>query len=110
MPKLDPSTQIVFYQCFPNGLPFYLRRTGVLITADGDELTSNYALYKLKRESSWPAQIVPVKDADTWMQRRQGDAYVMTHEGYRAWLQGWAERSGGAIEDLPHGLLGLRVR
>jgi 4-amino-4-deoxy-L-arabinose transferase-like glycosyltransferase len=110
MPRLDPGTQLVFYQCFPNGLPFYLRRTGVLITADGDELTSNYALYKLKRESSWPAQIVPVKEADAWMQRRQGDAYVMTHQGYRAWLQGWAERSGGAIENLPHGFLGLRVR
>jgi hypothetical protein len=110
MPHLDPGTQLVFYQCYPNGLPFYLRRTGVLITADGDELTSNYALYKLKRESSWPAQIVPVKEADAWMRRRQGDAYVMTHDGHRTWLQGWAERSGGAIEDLPHGFLGLRVR
>lgn len=110
MPPLDPGTQLVFYRCFPNGLPFYLRRTGILITQDGDELTSNYALYKLRRESPWPPQVVPVRNADEWMGRRQGDAYVMTHEGHRSWLEGWARRSGAQIDALPHGFLGLRIR
>jgi len=110
MPRLNPETQLVFYQCFPNGLPFYLRRTGVLITEDGDELTSNYALYKLRRESTWPPQVVPVTNAEQWMGHRQGDAYVMTHEGHRAWLEGWARRSGGQVDILPHGFLGLRIR
>lgn len=110
MPKLDPETKLVFYRCFPNGLPFYLRRTGVLITEDGNELTSNYALYKLRRESLWPPQVVPAKQAEEWMGSRQGDAYVMTHEGHRAWLEGWARRSGGRVDALPHGFLGLRIR
>ena len=110
MPRLDPGTKLVFYQCFPNGLPFYLRRTGVLITQDGDELTSNYALYKLRRESPWPPQVVPVQQAEEWMGSRQGDAYVMTHEGHRLWLEGWSRRSGGQIDILPHGFLGLRIR
>lgn len=110
MPRLNPETQLVFYRCFPNGLPFYLRRTGVLITEDGDELTSNYALYKLRRDSTWPPQVVPVTNAEEWMGRRQGDTYVMTHEGHRSWLEGWARRSGGQVDLLPHGFLGLRIR
>lgn len=110
MHRLDPETTLVFYQCFPNGLPFYLRRTGILITKDGDELTSNYALYKLRRESPWPPQVVPLNQAEEWMERRQGDAYVMTHEGHRSWLDGLARRSGGQIDILPHGFLGLRIQ
>ena len=31
MPRLESGTQLVFYRCFPNGLPFYLQRTGILM-------------------------------------------------------------------------------
>ena len=109
MPPLDPGTQLVFYRCFPNGLPFYLRRTGVLITEDGEELTSNYALYKLRRESPWPPQVVPVNEADRWLEIQRGNLYVVAPEVHRPWLTSVALKRGGVIDALPHALLGLRI-
>lgn len=109
MPRLDSGTQLVFYRCFPNGLPFYLRRTGVLITEDGEELTSNYALYKLRRESPWPPQVVPVNEADRWLEIQRGDLYVVAPEAHRPWLTSVALKRGGVIDALPHALLGLRI-
>jgi hypothetical protein len=41
-PSLGDRTEIVAVGTYPLSLPFYLRRTLTLVTADGRELTSNY--------------------------------------------------------------------
>lgn len=40
-----PATQIIAVEVFPPSLPFYLRRTVTLSTADARELTSNYLVH-----------------------------------------------------------------
>ena len=61
------GTELACLQCFPNGVPFYLRRTATLISRDGGELTSNYIIYSLKKDPQWPKQIVPLADFDAWL-------------------------------------------
>jgi hypothetical protein len=41
-PTLTEQTQLVAVRTYPLSLPFYLRRTLILSTADGSELTSNF--------------------------------------------------------------------
>lgn len=106
---LSPDTELVFYRCYPNGLPFYLQRTGTLITAEGDELTSNYVLYTLKREPRWPAPIVPLAEAGHFLEQRHSKLYVIAKDHDRAWLQEQARRWHGTIEELPHHFLGMLV-
>lgn len=44
-----PETEIVGVGAFPPSLPFYLRRTIILSTTDGAELTSNYVPHAFER-------------------------------------------------------------
>ncbi len=59
-----PNTQVVGVHAFPLGLPFYLRRTIVLSTADGAELTSNYLLAHHREWRGAPG--TPLRPSDWW--------------------------------------------
>lgn len=59
-----PETEVVGVGAFPPSLPFYLRRTITLSTADGGELTSNYVLRNvddLRRRHA-----TTLRDRDWW--------------------------------------------
>jgi hypothetical protein len=43
-PHLSPRTEVVGVQAFTGSMPFYLRRPVVVVTPDGEELTSNYLI------------------------------------------------------------------
>jgi hypothetical protein len=87
IPPLSPQTELVFVECYPGGLPFYLKRLATLITRDGNELTSNYILFELQRSASWPTNMVPVTELDRWQAGRNHPAYFLTHAGNRALLE-----------------------
>jgi len=80
MPPLPPETDLVFLECFPNGLPFYLNRTATLLTKDGSEITSssNYILFRLKNDPNWPTNLVPVEKLNDWLARRKQPVYLLT--------------------------------
>jgi 4-amino-4-deoxy-L-arabinose transferase-like glycosyltransferase len=44
-----PGVTVVCFEAFPTGLPFYLRRPVLLLSASGRELTSNYILAQAGR-------------------------------------------------------------
>jgi 4-amino-4-deoxy-L-arabinose transferase-like glycosyltransferase len=62
-PHLTAATQVVAVSVYPLSLPFYLRRTLVLSTADGTELTSNYLT---SRFAAWVNRTATLKSADWW--------------------------------------------
>jgi len=86
IPALPPRTELTFLECFPNGLPFYLNRTATLVTKDGHELTSNYILYRLKNETNWPANLVPVTGFDHWLAAQKTPVYLLARSSDRVRL------------------------
>jgi hypothetical protein len=59
----DSSTQVIAAATFPLSLPFYLRRTVILSTADGSELTSNYLI---RHFDTWSARSATIRPPDYW--------------------------------------------
>ena len=89
MPALPPGTGLVFWECFPNGLPFYLGRTAVLFTKDGSEITSssNYILYQIKNSPQWPTNLVPVGQFAPWLAARKKPVYLLARADEKFQLQ-----------------------
>jgi 4-amino-4-deoxy-L-arabinose transferase-like glycosyltransferase len=88
IPALPPGTRLVFLECFPSDLPFYLERTVTVITKDGTELKSNYILFCLANSPAWPANLVPQTNFDQYISQRKSPVYVLTSENNRTELEG----------------------
>jgi 4-amino-4-deoxy-L-arabinose transferase-like glycosyltransferase len=99
---LTPQTELVFLECFPNSLPFYLNRTATLITRDGSELTSssNYILFRLKNDPAWPSNLVPVTNFDQWISLRPHPVYLLAHANSRSRLEAVAGIQKTNIQQL----------
>ncbi len=100
LPLLSPQTELACLECFPNGVPFYLRRTATLISRDGGELTSNYIIYFLKNDSTWPKQIVPLEDFDAWLASRKTAVYLIVRRSNRDKLEAIAAARGATVQAL----------
>lgn len=79
IPSLPPQTELACLECYPPGLPFYLRRTATLISTDGHELTSNYILFTLEHNPSWPASVVATTNLDGWLSQQKHPVYLIAH-------------------------------
>ncbi|MBN9693458.1 MAG: glycosyltransferase family 39 protein [Verrucomicrobia bacterium] len=107
MPTLPANTELAFYRCMPNGLPFYLRRTGTLITTDGGELSSNYVKFALRKSTDWPAGLVEFQNFDRWLNSRRTPVYLMARDTDERWLKELAARRGATVQDLPQRYFGV---
>ena len=106
---LSPQTEVACLECFPNGLPFYLRRTATLISRDGGELTSNYILSTLEKTSQWPPQIVRLSDFDAWLASRTTPVYLIVRQKARNKLEGIATARGAAVQPLSSEFWGAQL-
>ncbi|MFZ0826408.1 MAG: glycosyltransferase family 39 protein [Verrucomicrobiia bacterium] len=106
---LPAGTELACLECFPNGVPFYLRRTATLISRDGGELTSNYIIYSLKNNPQWPKQIVPLADFEAWIASQKTPVYLIVRSSDRAKLEAIAAVRGATIESLPSGYCGAQL-
>jgi 4-amino-4-deoxy-L-arabinose transferase-like glycosyltransferase len=106
---LPAGTELACVQCFPNGLPFYLRRTATLISADGSDLGSNYIIYSLKNNPQWPKQIVPLADLDVWLASRKTPVFLISWEGDRQILETIAAARGATVQSLALGYCGTQL-
>jgi 4-amino-4-deoxy-L-arabinose transferase-like glycosyltransferase len=61
--RIGPGTEILWIEAFSPGLSFYLNRTIPLLSADGDELRSNYILRNWERFSSADGPLRPLTAA-----------------------------------------------
>jgi 4-amino-4-deoxy-L-arabinose transferase-like glycosyltransferase len=109
IPALPPQTELIFLECFPGGLPFYLNRTATLITQDGKELTSNYILFSLKHEPHWPTNLVPVAELDHWLAGRNHPAYLLAHSRGRGRLEAIAGIQKTNIQQLTPLYVGVLI-
>jgi len=89
IPPLPPETGLAFFECYPNGLSFYLGRTATLFTKDGREITSssNYILYRLKNDPMWPTNLISVTNFDGWISGRHRPVYLVAPEQNRPKLE-----------------------
>lgn len=107
IPALPPRTELAFLQCFPSGLPFYLNRTATLITKDGGELSSNYILFRLKAEQTWPSNLVSIAKFDYWLTNRNHPVYLLARESDRPKLDAIAAGQNTAIQQLTPPYIGV---
>ena len=107
---LPAGTPLACLQCFPNGLPFYLRRTVTLISLDGSDLASNYIIYALKNDPQWPKQIVLLANLDAWLAAQKTPVYLIAWEADTNRMQAFATtRGGAAVRLLPSGYCGIQL-
>ena len=107
--SLPGKPELACLECFPNGLPFYLGRTATLISRDGHELTSNYIISCLERDSRWPQQIVSLTDFPTWLESRRKPVYLIMREEDRDKAVSIAEARGARFQPLGSRLLGVEI-
>jgi len=107
LPALPPQTELACLECFPNGLAFYLGRTATLITKDGNELTSNYILFRLKTEQPWPSNVVPAAELDPWLAAQNHPVFLLARQADRARLEAIAAGRGAAIQQLTPFYIGV---
>ena len=99
-PTLPPETELVCFECLPNGLPFYLKRFVTVITRDGNELTSNYVMFTLNSGKPWPQGVVPIEQAEQWLMARTHPVYLMAEKNHLVQLQDIALKQGAEVVDL----------
>ena len=103
------GTELACLECFPNGVPFYLRCTATLISRDGGELTSNYIIYSLKQDPQWPKQIVPLADFDAWLASLKNPVYLIVRQSNRNKLETIAAARGATVQPLACGYWGAQL-
>ncbi|MGO8765852.1 MAG: glycosyltransferase family 39 protein [Limisphaerales bacterium] len=110
IPTLPPQTELACLQCFPSGLTFYLGRTATLITKDGGELTSNYILFSLKSEPTWPPNLVAISNFDHWLATRSHPVYLVVRQQDRSRLEAIIAGRRTTIQQLTPQYIGALLR
>ena len=109
LPPLPAGTEFVFYRCLPVGLPFYLRRTGTLVTEDGGELASNYVKYALKNSPKRPPGIVDLNHFDAWFAKIRTPVYLVVGRSDEPWLRKLATDRGSTVQGFYQGYFGALI-
>jgi 4-amino-4-deoxy-L-arabinose transferase-like glycosyltransferase len=107
--SLPPGTDLVCFQCFPNGLLFYLKRPITLVSLDGHELTSGYIVDTLSTAPQWPAQIVRLSDFNSWLASHKSPVYLIVRDTEHARLKAIGDKTGAVVEPLTPGFLGIQL-
>ncbi len=104
--QLPPDTQIGCVASFPVGLRFYLERPFVLISEQGRELTSNYVVYSLKKQQTWPPGFVRLRDCDRWLVTQSRPVFLLLPREGRAALEAIVTPRGGGVSEFRSGWCG----
>ena len=103
---LPSQAEIACFECFPSGLPFYLKRCVTVVSNDGKELASNYIMFMLRKTVPWPSPLVPVNGFDRWLGGENRPVYVIARASGREALGAVAARRGVALTELAPGWWG----
>jgi len=106
IPELTSNTEIVCLQCFPTGLPFYLKRFVTVVSDGGKEFTSNYVIFMLSKVKPWPENVVPLAERDPWLAARDHPVYLIVRQNTREMLTSLAATRGTAVAELQPGWWG----
>jgi hypothetical protein len=106
IPALPAQTEVACLECFPTGLPFYLNRRVTIISKDGNELTSNYIMFMLRKTSSWPLTVVPASEFNRWLGEQNRPVYLIARKKARETLDAVAAHRGVGVTELVSGWWG----
>ncbi len=97
-PRLGPGAEVVAVHAFPPSLPFYLRRTLLLSTPRGRELTSNYVIAYFQKWIAADPRSTPLRPTDWW----RGALAACDHPlVFVTWADDAADRALLAAAGLP---------
>jgi 4-amino-4-deoxy-L-arabinose transferase-like glycosyltransferase len=97
-PRLAPGAEVVAIHAFPPSLPFYLRRTLLLATPRGRELTSNYVIAYFQKWMAADPRSTPLRPTDWW----RGALAACDHPlVFVTWADDAATRAALAAAGLP---------
>jgi len=97
-PRLAPGAEVVAIHAFPPSLPFYLRRTLLVATTRGRELTSNYVIAYVSKWLAADPRRTPLRPADWW---RTALAACDRPLVFVTWADDAADRAALAAAGLP---------
>ncbi len=93
-----PGAEVVAVHAFPPSLPFYLRRTLLLATPRGRELTSNYVIAYFQKWIAADPRDTPLRPKDWW----RGALAACDHPlVFVTWADDDADRATLAAAGLP---------
>ena len=97
-PYLSPGAEVVAVHAFPPSLPFYLRRTLLVSTPRGRELTSNYVIAYFQKWLAADPRLTPLRPTDWW---RGALAACDRPLVFVTWADDEADRAALAAAGLP---------
>ncbi len=106
LPALPADAELACLRCFPTGLPFYRKQLVTVFTESGDELTSNYIIFMLKKTQPWPTGVIPLADCDRWLAARRQPVFLMARRESVANLERIAAANGATVTNLALGWRG----
>jgi 4-amino-4-deoxy-L-arabinose transferase-like glycosyltransferase len=97
-PHLSPGAEVVAVHAYPPSLPFYLRRTVLVATPRGRELTSNYVIAYFQKWIAADPRDTPLRPTDWW----RGALAACDHPlVFVTWADDAADRATLAAAGLP---------
>jgi len=97
-PHLSPGAEVVAVHAYPPSLPFYLRRTVLVATPRGRELTSNYVIAYFQKWIAADPRDTPLRPRDWW----RGALAACDHPlVFVTWADDDADRAALAAAGLP---------
>jgi 4-amino-4-deoxy-L-arabinose transferase-like glycosyltransferase len=97
-PHLSPGAEVVAVHAYPPSLPFYLRRTVLVATPRGRELTSNYVIAYFQKWIAADPRDTPLRSRDWW----RGALAACDHPlVFVTWADDDADRAALAAAGLP---------
>jgi 4-amino-4-deoxy-L-arabinose transferase-like glycosyltransferase len=97
-PRLGPGAEVVAVHAFPPSLPFYLRRTLLVATPRGRELTSNYVIAYFRKWIAADPRLTPLRPSDWWRQALAACDHPLV---FVTWADDAATRAELAAAGLP---------
>jgi 4-amino-4-deoxy-L-arabinose transferase-like glycosyltransferase len=107
IPPLPAGTEFASLRCFPTGLPFYRKQLVNVFTKDGEELTSNYIVFMLKKTNPWPAGVTKFDDREPWLAARSRPVFLLSRKSTLSDLNAIAAARGATATNLMAGWWGV---
>jgi hypothetical protein len=98
LPRLTAGAEVVGVRAFPPSLPFYLRRTVLVASPRGRELTSNYVIAYFQKWLTADPRLTPLRSFPWWRTALAACDHPLI---FVAWADDAEARAGLAATGLP---------
>lgn len=105
--RISHGSDIVCFLCFPEGLPFYLKRQVTLFTSScGCEIKSNYIPFYLSKTLKWPSHVMNAKYFKSWLDQRHTPFFLIVKNAQKMQVAAILEDHHRHMRNLGHNYWG----